>query len=428
MPGGNRWCFSSRGKGWRPAWPRSRPSSTTLSDLGKPAHDAPPVAARVLLIEDDPDDVVLIQELLREAGGGPFKLTCVGRLAQAVAELSAAPPDVILLDLSLPDSQGLETFETVRARASAVPIVVLTGLDDQDLALKAMQNGAQDYLVKGRVSGELVGRAIRYSIERHRLLTERMRRIEEELMLAAVIQKGFLPGDPPRVTGWDLGGHSDPSGRIGGDFYDFLSLADGRVGVALGDAAGKGIPGALLIAKTQGVLRAEAETVDRPSDLITRLNRVLCRGNSEDRFVTLFYAVLDARQREVTYVNAGHVRGLLFQQAGLVSLPSSGPPLGIFPQFAYEQRSVTLGLKDLLVIYSDGIPDAQDAQERFFDEGGIRAEVAAHQQPRAAELARAICRASQHFGVDAPTFADDKTVVVIRAIDGDREVGREAQG
>lgn len=371
---------------------------------------------QVLLVEDDPDDVLLIEDMLDEAGGGLFSLVCAGRLSAALERIGEGRPDVILLDLSLPDSRGFETFVQMYAQAPGVPVVVLTGLSDEELAVRAVQEGAQDYLVKGQVNDDLLVRAIRYAIERHQLLREKMERVEQELRLAAEIQKAFLPDVPPRVPGFELGGHSHPCGQIGGDFYDFLVLPDGRVGVAVGDAAGKGVPGALVIAKAQGVLRAQAENIDQIDEVIATLNRLLCQGNEMTRFVTLFYAVLDARQQQVTYVNAGHPPAFLFREDRVLDLVSTGPPLGMFAEAAYHQQQVRFAEGDLLVTYSDGVPEAQDRQGRFFEACGIRDVVQKDRLLPVVELADAICEAAERFELGAQDTPDDKTVVVVRSV------------
>jgi len=138
---------------------------------------------KVLLVEDNPGDARLIREMLAETGDSTFDLTVAGRLSAGLELLAASQPDVLLLDLSLPDSQGLESLARARLRSPAVPIIVLTGLDDEAAALKALSEGAQDYLVKGRVEGDLLGRALRYAIERQRLTleVEQQRRRQMEL-------------------------------------------------------------------------------------------------------------------------------------------------------------------------------------------------------------------------------------------------------
>ncbi len=122
---------------------------------------------RALLVEDNPGDARLIQEMLTEVSSPPIKMRCAERLSVAMNLIEQSEFDVVLLDLTLPDSRGLETCITLRSEAPHIPIIVLTGLDDEALALKAVRNGAQDYLVKGRVGGDLIARAIRYAIQRH---------------------------------------------------------------------------------------------------------------------------------------------------------------------------------------------------------------------------------------------------------------------
>jgi len=134
-------------------------------------------AVKVLLIEDNPGDVRLIREILAEAKGSPFKLECADRLATGLACLARGGIDVVLLDLGLPDSQGLSTLVKVQAKALTVPVVVLTCLDDEALAVEAVQEGAQDYLVKGQVESNLLARSIRYAIERKRA-EEKARQLE----------------------------------------------------------------------------------------------------------------------------------------------------------------------------------------------------------------------------------------------------------
>jgi signal transduction histidine kinase len=142
-----------------------------------------PEIAKVLLIEDDPDDALLLREMLAQRGTTRFDLECADRLQAGLERLAKGGTDVLLLDLFLPDSLGLETVHKVHARASDVPIVVLTGLDDEALAIRAVREGAQDYLIKGQADSNLLVRSIRYAIERHRLLTELERARRKQLQL-----------------------------------------------------------------------------------------------------------------------------------------------------------------------------------------------------------------------------------------------------
>jgi len=375
-----------------------------------------PETLQVLLVEDDPDEAARGRAVLAAAVRGSFDVVTAPRARAATDEPGARAYDVVLLGLSRTAVEGGDGFAAIRRLGKTAPVVVLGSLDDEDVAVKAVNRGAQDYLARDGLTAAPRVRSIRYARERHRLLAERTRRIEHELKIAAFVQQSFLPATVPAASGHDLGAHLHASGQVGGDFYDFIELPGDRVAVAVGDASGKGIPGAILMAETQGILRAEAATCATPTELVRALNRALLRDRGQDRFVTLFYGVLAAPTGRFTFVNAGHPRALLARGAAESTLVSTGPPLRLFADAAWEERTVTLGAGARLVIYSDGVTEAQDEAERFFDLAGVRAVLAAHRDCPAAELARRICHAAERFERGSPDPGDDKTVVVVRAL------------
>jgi sigma-B regulation protein RsbU (phosphoserine phosphatase) len=372
----------------------------------------------VLLVEDDPVSVDRVRALLQETRSPSFTVEVVPAAPDAVAEMDARPCDAVLLGLSPDAARSGEGFALIRHLDRTAPVVVLGELDDEEVAVKAVKRGAQDYLVKESLTVDLLVRSIRYARERHRLLAEQNRRLEHELKIAAFVQQSFLPGSVPQVPGHDIGAHLDTSGQVGGDFYDFIDLPPDRVAIALGDASGKGIPGAILMAETQGILRAEAATCATPVELVSRLNRALLRDQSQDRFVTLFYGVLAIPTGRFTFVNAGHPRALLLDGATESALVSTGPPVRLFADAAWEEQTVTLGAGSRLVIYSDGVTEAQDTADEFFDLAGLRGVLSEHLDCPAAELARNICHAAEEFERESGDPGDDKTVVVIRSLDG----------
>ena len=170
------------------------------------------------------------------------------------------------------------------------------------------------------------------------------------------------------------------------------------------------------MAETQGILRAEAATCASPTELVSTLNRALMRDKDQDRFVTLFYGVLKFPTGQFTFVNAGHPLALLLDGTGESSLVSTGPPLRLFADAAWEEKTVTLGAGSRLVIYSDGVTEAQDADE-FFDLAGVRAVMSETRLDcPAVELARNICHAAEEFERENSDPGDDKTVVVVRTL------------
>ena len=380
------------------------------------SHTAPE-SVRVLLVEDDPDDVARVRNVLDQVVARSFAVVAAPDARTATTELGARAYDVVLLGLSKSAVESGDGFEIIGRLGRTAPVVVLGALDDEDAAVKAVNRGAQDYLVKERLTADLLVRSIRYARERHRLLAEQTRRLTHELKIAAFVQQSFLPSTVPEAPGHDIGAHLHASGQVGGDFYDFIELPPDRVAVAVGDASGKGIPGAILMAETQGVLRAEAATCATPIELVRTLNRALLHDQDQDRFVTLFYGVLAVPTGQFTFVNAGHPRALLLDDATESALVSTGPPLRLFADAAWEERTVTLGAGARLVIYSDGVTEAQNDSDRFFDVEGVRAVMTEHRSCTAAELAKHICHAAERFERGNPDPGDDKTVVVVRGLE-----------
>jgi serine phosphatase RsbU (regulator of sigma subunit) len=372
----------------------------------------------VLLVEDDPVSVDRVRALLQETRSPSFTVEVVPAAPDAVAEMDARPCDAVLLGLSPDAARSGEGFALIRHLDRTAPVVVLGELDDEEVAVKAVKRGAQDYLVKDHLIPELLARSLRYARERHRLLAEQNRRLDYELKIAAFVQQSFLPGVMPAAPRHDIGAYLHASGQVGGDFYDCLELPDDRVALAVGDASGKGIPGAILMAETQGILRAEASTCATPIELVQTLNRALLHDKSQDRFVTLFYGVLTLSTGEFTFVNAGHPKALLLDGDAESALVSTGPPLRLFAEATWEAQTVTIADGGRLVIYSDGVTEAQNEADRFFDLDGIRTVMDEHRDASAPELARHICHAAERFERGNPDPGDDKTVVVIRSLDG----------
>jgi serine phosphatase RsbU (regulator of sigma subunit) len=373
---------------------------------------------KVLLIEDSRGDACLIQEYLGEVEGLKFEVEGANRLVQGMARLTRGGIDVVLLDLSLPDSRGLDTFLKLHATDPAVPIVVLTGFNDEVLAVKAVQEGAEDYLVKGYVNTNLLARSLRYAIERNRRRqAERaLRATEEKIGVAREIQQKLFPASAPALPGFDIAGSSFPAEATGGDYFDYLRLADGSLGVVIGDVTGHGFGPALLMAATRAYLRALAQTYTDVGMILTLANRVLSEDIGDDRFVTLLLARLDPATNSLVYVSAGHQNGYLMNAAGHVKTPlkSTGIPLGVLPDFTYSSSpSISLEAGDLVVLLTDGVAEAHTPDQIAFGPDRVLELVRFYRTDGARQLVNNLYYAVRAFSQNAPQ-RDDITAVVIK--------------
>ena len=219
---------------------------------------------------------------------------------------------------------------------------------------------------------------------REQLLEQEMRereRIEQELRVARRIQHASLPKEVPRLEGWHLSPYYQPAREVGGDFYDFHLLSEGRLGLVVGDATGKGVPAALVMSTTCGMLRAVSQALDSfssPGEILERVNEALFPNIPSNMFVTCFYGVLDPKSGSLAYANAGHDLPYLWHGGEAVELRARGMPLGLMPGMSYEEKEMVLGEGESVLFYSDGLVEAHDPKGEMFGFPRLRALVAEH--------------------------------------------------
>lgn len=241
------------------------------------------------------------------------------------------------------------------------------------------------------------------------------RLLAKELEQAARIQRGLLPANAPAVPGMDFAGTTAACRTVGGDYYDFLSFADGRVGVLVGDVAGKGMPAALMMSSLQARVQVLFEECDDLARHVSRLNKAIATNCPDNRFITFFICLIDPVTGQVTYTNAGHNPPLLVRaNGGIETLNVGGIILGIMPRFPYQHAQVQMGPGDILVMFSDGVTEAArpDVDEEFGEER-LGEVVRANAARPAADIVKAVIEAVAQFTQGAPA-ADDITVVVAK--------------
>jgi serine phosphatase RsbU (regulator of sigma subunit)/predicted ester cyclase len=209
-------------------------------------------------------------------------------------------------------------------------------------------------------------------------------RIEQELRVARSIQQASLPKDVPRLEGWQIAPFYRPAREVGGDFYDFHHLSEGRLGLVTGDATGKGVPAALVMSTTCGMLQLAAQVLDSssPGEVLSRVNETLLARIPLNTFVTCFYAILDPGSGTLRYANAGHDPPYLWHGGCCEELRARGMPLGLMPGMSYEAGEVSLREGDSVLFYSDGLVEAHDPKGEMFGFPRLRARVAEHGEER----------------------------------------------
>jgi serine phosphatase RsbU (regulator of sigma subunit) len=204
-------------------------------------------------------------------------------------------------------------------------------------------------------------------------------RIEQELRVARLIQQTLLPKSLPELEDYQIAAYYKPAREVGGDFYDFFMLGDGRLGIVVGDASGKGVPAALVMASTRSVLRTVAQRGDaEPGQVLSEANEILYEDIPPNMFVTCFYAILDPKSGRLLYANAGHDLPYRCRESGADELRARGMPLGLMPGMSYEEKEVILEAGEATLLYSDGLVEAHDPEGEMFGFPRLRALVAEH--------------------------------------------------
>lgn len=191
-------------------------------------------------------------------------------------------------------------------------------------------------------------------------------RIQQELQVAALIQQTLLPKELPAITGWQVDAFYRPARAVGGDFYDFIDLEDGRLGVVIGDVTDKGVPAALVMATCRSMLRAAAQRHSNPSAVLADVNDALVPEIPPAMFVTCLYAIIDTGAGEIVFANAGHNLPYVRNNGGVIELRATGMPLGLMPGMNYEETSYGMGAGEVMVLTSDGITEAHSPEGEMY--------------------------------------------------------------
>jgi serine phosphatase RsbU (regulator of sigma subunit) len=379
-----------------------------------------------------------------------FRLPVLGRLLIVLLLVAVLPPAILVnlsyqrakMLLTAPNPQTvlanlliLEIFILVVSILAGVAVAVfmtrtITGpLDQLQRAMKRVEESDFDVQVPVTSNDELgylseglneMAAGLR---ERERI-KEAHRKVEQELAVAWRIQESFLPPGVPQVPGWQLAATLEPARQTSGDFYDFIPLPGGRLGLLVADVADKGTGAALFMALSRTLIRTYAVEHDRdPALALAAANRRILMDTQSDLFVTVFYGILDPASGALAYCNAGHNPAYLFGPPGdgpVQELSITGLPLGIFEDGGWTNRTAQVDPGGVLALYSDGLTEAMNEQEEFFGKerllAALQASLDAHgaARPSAQDVQDAVVAAVRAFAGDAPPFDDMTLVVAVR--------------
>lgn len=363
---------------------------------------------RIVIVEDDPVILRGLSDNLRAEGYGVLSAGDGDAGYQLICD---EQPDLVLLDLMLPGLSGYELCRRVRSAGLTTPVVMLSARGDESDRVLGLDTGADDYVAKPFSLGELLAR-IRAILRQRRDWRAEHALVDRDLHEAADVQRRLLPRVRPAVEALDYGGCCIPARHVGGDYFDYVEISRGVLGLLVVDVAGKGIPAALLVSSLHGVVRTHApQSGSRVSELAATLNAHMCATGEPGRFATLLYVVIDTIRRRLVYVNAGHPPGILRRADGrVVRLEEGSIPIGLLRDTGYSAVELSLERGDWVVLFTDGVSEAANDDGEEFGDERIVMTVGAHGIGRADAMCGSIVAAVRAHTIGRAA-ADDLTIV-----------------
>lgn len=371
--------------------------------------------ARVLVADDQSDVLQALRFLLTDLR---CDVDMVSSVEDVMSHLERQAYDLLLMDLNYSRDttsgrEGLALLDRAHAHDTTLPIVVMTGWGSIDTAVEAMRRGAKSFVQKpwdDAVLAEILERELADGAATRQRDAQLLRDQTE----AGLIQRALMPSTMPHIEGCDLAAEWRPASGIGGDCYDVLRFSHTRVGIAIADVIGKGLPAALLMSNLQAAIRAFATSGAAERDVISSVNRLLARNILPGKFVTCCYLTVDATAGVVTFANAGHNPPLMIRADGTNErLNATGVVLGVFADAPYDGLATTISPGDVLVCYTDGITEATNAEGEEFGEARVAAAArAAAADQGAGAVVTAISSAVSAWTGGLPQ--DDATLIVLK--------------
>ena len=385
--------------------------------------------SKILIVDDEPFNVDYLEQELEDLS----YITATAINGQdALEKIVSESPDLVLLDIMMPIMDGFSVLEKVKDDPAIrnIPIIVISANNDLQSVVKGIQLGAEDYLPKP-FEPTLLKARIQSSLEKKHLRDMQdlyLKSLEREMNIARDIQKEFLPAQLPEVPGWEIASYFEAAKEVAGDFYDAFTLPDGTLTFLVADVCGKGIGAALFMTLFRSLIHAASisdqfspgqeqkslSPAERLQHVISLTNNYVAETHEESNmFATVFIGILDPVSGKLSYINGGNEPPLIVGKDGKVhtTLTRTGSAIGAIAQVKFTVKETTLASDDLLVAFTDGIPDTQNIDGEFFGNERLRELMMSHSSPT--QLLNEIELDLGQFIGEAEQF-DDITLLAIK--------------
>ena len=388
------------------------------------------MAVKILSVDDELDlEVLLTQYFRRQIRKGEYEFAFAHNGLEALQKLLETPDfDIILSDINMPEMDGLTLLAKVNElKNPAMKCIMVSAYGDMDNIRSAMNKGAFDFATKP-IDLDDLSRTIEKAIEQVRYIREsqqehnQLESIKNDLAIAGEIQQTILPRSfppfPELTEVVDIYASMTPAKDVGGDFYDFFQIDDERIGLVIADVSGKGVPASLFMAVSRTLLRATALRGVSSAECLTYANKLQCKESLDSMFVTVFYGIYHYKAGMMDYTNAGHNPPYLLRGGRTVEcLPvASNFVVGVFDDIEFESNTLTFGIGDTLLLYTDGVTEAFNDKREQFSESNLQDILASmHESSSAKEVVTSVLQSVKTFSGDYPQ-SDDITLLSLQRI------------
>jgi serine phosphatase RsbU (regulator of sigma subunit) len=338
---------------------------------------------KILIVDDEPYNVDYLEQELEELS---YETVSATNGQEAIERVQSDSPDLILLDIMMPVMDGFKVLAILKDDPDTrnIPVIVISANTDLKSVVKGIELGAEDYLpkpfeptlLKARISSSLEKKRLRDLQERY------LQSLERELEIGRQIQQSFLPSELPTVDGWEIAAYFKAAREVSGDFYDAFLLPDGSLLCVIGDVCDKGVGAALFMTLFRSLIRATATSnfswngknliIFEPAKQLQHIiaftnNYIFKTHNQTGMFATVFIGIINLSTNTLTYINCGHEPACWLREGyGITLLPPTGPMVGIIPEAKFTAEEILLENTDLILAFTDGVPDALNSENEFF--------------------------------------------------------------